>query len=264
MKKMLLICGALLAFSATAALAQLTQPGLYLGWGNCVGDGGTLSKVNACTATGGTNTMVLSWLPATAVPAFNSCEAWVYFSFTGGVTPTWWSSTCAGRMGDIGTAGPVSGNVTIPTTAVNCVDIWSGAGYGGPGAYNHQAGDYGWKGAGTAQVDCAGAMAGALALDTATEYFLFNVAFTNVKDRAADACPGCAVATCINFENMNYSQAGTAPVTVLDNDSILPNSDAPRTQHNIYWQAPNANAATCLQASPTHNATWGSIKALYR
>jgi len=254
MKKMLLICGALLAFSATAALAQVTAPGLYLGWGNCVGDGGTLVKTNLCTVTTGSNLMVASWVPSEEYPLFNSTEALIYLSFQGGVTPAWWGNTCTGRNVNSG----LTANMVISGTALNCADAWGGNAGGGLAGYVYDASGYQWGGPGTAKIDLVAALAEGTEVDVTPgqEWFLFNVSFSNAKARVADACAGCLVQTCINLKEIDPSSFPTQPVKIIDNVNA-------GSQHYIYYQAAAGNTA-CPLASPAHTSSWGSIKALYR
>jgi hypothetical protein len=261
MKKMLLICGALLAFSATAALAQVTTPGLYLSWGTCAGDGLVANKVVACTATTGSNLMVLSWVPAAEIPLLNSVEGVVNFSFLGGTTPAWWGNTCTGRT----TFSGITADLIVSGSAVNCVDAWGGVAGGGIAAYNYDASGALWMGPGTTTLDLLGYLAAGTELDATVgqEFFLFNVKIGNAKARVADACPGCLVQTCINFKRVQITQPTGAPIDITDNSNLQPTDTQPLTPHFITWQA-NPGVTTCLAASSATKSSWGSIKALYR
>jgi hypothetical protein len=244
MKKMLLLCGAMLAISAAAAFAQTTAPGLDLAWGGCLGDNGTLVKSFACTSTAnGTQSFTASWVPDVTVPLFNGAEIFVNVAVQGGATPAWWGTACAGR------AAVFTANTTIAGTAVNCADIWAGGGAGGVSAFNQD-----WHGAGTVQVDIAAAVATGSEQEILPggEYFLFNVLLSTNKSAPAGNCTGCLIPACLNFKELRWTQPAPAPQVTTTQGGAQP---------YIYWQ--NASAS-CVQATPTHNTTWGSVKALYR
>jgi hypothetical protein len=242
MKKMLLLCGALLAISAAAASAQISTPGLNLGWGNCIGDNGTALKTFACTSTTGSQSIVASYVSSVEVPTYAASELFINFAVTGGSTPAWWGTACAGRT------APFAVNFTISGTAVNCVDIWNAAGVGGIAAYNQN-----WNGAGTTQLDIAAAVPTGSEVDVlpGQEMFLANILLSNSKSTVASGCVGCLQAACINFKELRVDEPGKPEVKVTQGG----------VQPFIYWQAASAS---CVAATPTHNTTWGSVKALYR
>jgi hypothetical protein len=263
MKRVLLICGALMALSATAALAQATQPGLYLNWGACAGDAPVRNRNIACTVTTGSSLMVLSWVPGAEVPLLNSVEGVVKFTFLGGTTPAWWGNTCAGRT----TFSGITADLVIPGTAVNCVDAWGGVAGGGIAAYNYDAtAPYGyWNGPGTTTLDLLGYLAAGTELDATVgqEVFLFNVKIGNARARVADNCPGCLVPTCINFERIQITQPTGMPIDITYNSYLPGYEGAGMTPHTISWQ-PNAGWPGGCWPTPTLKSSWGSIKALYR
>ena len=116
MKKMLLICGARLAFSAATALAQTTTPGLELNWNQCLGTGAVSLKTSLCTTTAN-YTLVASYVTSHAVPVFGADEMFINFILPGGTSgPSWWGTTCTGR----GT--PFAANFVGPTDGI-CADF---------------------------------------------------------------------------------------------------------------------------------------------
>ncbi len=249
MKKMLLICGALLAFSAAAAFAQVTAPGLYLNWGgNCIGDTPLQLKTYACTSIAGSDVLLSSWVPAVAVPTFAGLEEFIYLAVDGGVLPAYWGTTCAGRTA-------VAVNQTAPSSAVNCADVWAGMGGGGLSGYNLNA-----NGPGTVVIDVIGAVpAGSeQALDAGIEYFTFNLILSHAKARTTDACLGCLIPACINFKELRYDE----PAPIVEKVTTAPGLIGTANRAYVNWQGPVVNCTP--GASPSKNATWGSVKALYR
>ncbi len=248
MKKTLLFFSVLLALSVGVASAQVTTPGLYLGWDHCVGDGGVLNKTFACTATTDGNTMVLSWVPTQSVPLFSSAEVWVDISFRSGVLPAWWGNACAGRINSW-----LSCNVSRPGGAINCADSWTENAMSGIADYRQ---NLPWA----SQLDAAGAlpMGDEKLVDAGREYFLLNIRFSNAKARVVDGCLGCLIPACIDFSRLQYYQPDPEPVVTVFGSQHA-------TRHLISWQYPSDSQTNCLQAAePVRNTTWGAVKSLYR
>ena len=247
MKKLLLLCGALMLMSV--AIAQASA--LNVAWTNCAGDGGTTDKAYACNNNNGSATMVLSFqAPTGGVPQMSGAEAFVYVATSNGASalPAWWS------MFNSGTCRPsvLSANATVPSSAVNCFDAWNAsAGVAGVAAYNMN-----WNGPGTALIDCAAAVPPSQlqTLDDTSEWFLFNIKITYAGS-VGTACPGCSTPACILFHDLLV----TEPVGVGD---FHINAAGPRTY--CTWQGGGVGLPGCPAATPTNNKSWGALKSLYR
>src|SRR6185503_5816341 len=134
MKKILLLCGMLLACASVASAA-----GVNLAWDNCGGTGGAHTRSFACnTNAGTTNTLVASVRAPGGVDMWNSFEAEYIFNF-GGPQPAWWqlrnqnpSQLNQCRNGAIG-----ANSIGAPAL---CVDPYGGNGGGGIGTYQNAPG----------------------------------------------------------------------------------------------------------------------------
>jgi len=246
MKKLLLLCGALLLMSA--AVAQAAQ--LNIAWTNCTSDGGTTDKTSACTSNSGSQTLVVSFVaPSGGIGQMSGAEAYLYVATSNGTAalPKWWDSFNSGTC----RTSAITGNVVLPGTASNCLDAWSGIGVGGLIGYNENA-----NGPGTVLVDMAAAVPSSSlqAIDDADEYFLFNLKIANTGT-AGTACPGCLTPACILFHNLDVTQ----PVGVGD---FHMTASGPRTFAT--WQGGSVGLPGCPAATPTNNKSWGALKSLYR
>ena len=245
MKKMLLLCGAILAVSATVASAA----GVNIAWDACLGDAGTALRTSACTANTNTptnsNVLICSFISAGDIPLFNSAECFVNVA-TQVPLPAWWSNPCVSKTA-------VAASFGSPCTN----DAFAGAGSGGVAAYNvATVWDNGFKpDPNGGEIDIVGAVpAGNEQILTAgLEYYVGTITISNVKSSGTGLCAGCAEPACINFKQLRITQPPPAPV-----QDILVGDHQPI----VYWQS--QVTAACSHATPTKNATWGSIKSLYR
>jgi len=253
MKKVTLLFGLLLAFTASVALAA---PGVNLRWTSCAGDGGTLNKTFACNSNAGTNILVASFELGEDILQSSGQELVIDLASATTPLPAWWSfknvGTC--RLGALGI------NTTVSATAANCVDWASnGAATGGLGAYN-----IGERGPNTARIKIAIAVAAAGLVDllTATEYFSCNVTVNNSKTVGTGACAGCNDGVCIVFNSIKCTTQEAIRDRTISGPANGTDSDY------ITWQGggvPVVGGVTgCPAATPTRNATWGKVKSLYR
>src|SRR5712671_318272 len=135
MKKATLLCGMLLAITATVASAG---PGVNLKWDRCLGDGGTLNKAFACNKNTGTNTLVGSFELGTEISAATGAQASgleIVVDLASGTPtlPAWWTFKNAGtcRTNSLG----MDKNAGL-ALAVNCIDWSNNQATIGIGAYN--------------------------------------------------------------------------------------------------------------------------------
>jgi hypothetical protein len=252
MKRVTLLCGLLLALTATVAAAG---PGVGLHWNACLGDGGLVNKNFACNSNTGTNTLVGTFELGTNLPGVVGTEIVVDIGSAGASLPAWWAFKNVGTC----RSASLTLNSTIAATAVNCADWANGAAAGGIGAYN-----IGARGPNTARMVAALAVAadGAADLSPGTEYFSFNMNINNAKTVGTGSCAGCQTAVCIVFNSINVVPPAPAVGIKLTGPSNGFDADF------ATWQGGAGvvvgGVTGCGAATPTSNKTWGAVKSLYR
>jgi opacity protein-like surface antigen len=248
MKKILLLCGMLVALSATVASAA----GVNLAWNNCLNGGGAHNKTFACTSNSGTNTLVASVYAPAGIDMWTAFEAEYYFGF-GGVQPAWWQ--LRNQTGQLNQCrnNAISANAGA-AGLTGCEDVYAGQGAGGIGTYQNAPGGDATR----ARLLLVFAIpAGTeVPLTPETEYFVANVAVSNVKSAGLGACAGCQQGACINLTNVKVVQPAGAPGGDV-------NVNIPAQSNTASWQA-SGDAACAGLPTPATRATWGSVKALYR
>ena len=250
MKKVILLCGMLLALTAALATAA---PGVNVRWNLCLGDGGVANKNFACNSNSGTNTAVGSFELGEDILQASGNEIVIDIA-TAGPVPAWW------QFKNVGTCRSTSlGLNGINPAAVNCPDWASGQSAGGIGAYN-----IGIAGPNTARIVAALAVpASALAdLFAGQEYFSYNMTINNAKTVGTGSCAGCSVAACIVFNSVNVT------TQVPANDRKLSGPTNGTDSNFCTWQGgagtDSNRGVGCPAATPTRNSTWGKVKSLYR
>jgi hypothetical protein len=253
MKKTLLLCGALLALTASAALANTGT--VTLAWNDCSADGGVASTTWPCTVN---STQFVRF-----IGSFNINKQFDYFvaeditldaQFTSAGVPDWWQMGGGGcRQGTMST---VFDATSLPGGGAGCPDTWdNGAnGTGGISLY-----DVGYGGANRIRIKIAVARPSNLGitLDPGQEYLSFIVRFNRSKTVGTPSCAGC-----------------NTPVSMVLNSITLYNNPPIQTeaeQFELSAPGPSGSCAmgnggdpvTCA-ATPTRNKTWGAVKALYR
>jgi hypothetical protein len=245
---MSVVAAMLLSSSAFAA-------GVNLAWTTCYGEGAAVTnKAFACAVNTGTNQMVTSFILDAPVPQVNGIEIVIDVLTTTDPLPAWWTMKEVGTCRQTSLSMSTSGNVND----VVCVDWAAGQATGGLGRFSADA---------TTSIDplllsrharlkAVSAVPGSALQDlvAATEYFAANFLINNLKSTGAGLCAGCADPVCLVFNSIKLT---TSPGGI--NDITLGSAAAPGT-NIITWQGTGPN---CL-AVPTRNATWGSVKALYR
>jgi hypothetical protein len=251
MKRVTLLCGLLLAMSATVAAAS----GVGIRWSACLGDGGAINKTFACNSNLGTNQLVGTFaLGAAGLLQVSGNEVVIDIASTTNPLPQWWQFKNPGTC----RATALAMNFTYSALAVNCADWAQAQSAGGIGAYN-----IGARGPNTARIVAAIAVPPTALQDLVggQEYFAFNVTISNTKSTGTGSCPGCNDPICIVFNSCNC----TTPV--LANNIKLTGPENGSDGDFCTWQGP-FNGSTqggigCGGATPTRNATWGAVKALY-
>ena len=246
MKKTILLCGALLALTASVASAA----GVNFAWNNCYGEGtGIQNKVFACASNAGSNAAVGSFVAPGGVDGLSGNEVVIDLQSQTATLPLWWNFKNAG------TCRSTSLSVNFVANAANavCIDEFSGAGAGGIGAYFI---GYGSNPA-RARMVMAIATASPGPIDADVEYFAFNLLINNAKTVGTGACTGCNVPVCIVLNSIKLTQG------VGIGDFVLSQPANPASNY-ITWQGGAVGDGGCPAATPAKNATWGTVKSLYR
>src|SRR5262245_36233105 len=128
MKRVTLLCGLLLALTATVASAA----GLGLRWTECIGDGGAPNRAFACNANTGSSVLVGTFqLGAAGLAQTSGEEIVIDIGSASATLPAWWQfknvGTC--RTGSLLMGSAPTGN------AANCADWGGGLATAGVGAY---------------------------------------------------------------------------------------------------------------------------------
>jgi len=250
MKRVTLLCGLLLAMSATVAAAS----GVGLRWSACLGDAGQINRTFACNTNAGTNNVLIGTFTTNAAGLGQTSgnEVVIDLGSASATLPAWWSFKNAGTCRQAAmTMNFVNGSATG-----NCNDWALGAASGGIGAYN-----IGARGPNTARIVAALAVAPDNLQDLTgdTQYFSFNVVITNAK--TVNGCAGCQTPVCIVFNSINL----TTPV--LANNVLLTGPSNGTDADFCTWQGGAGvvvgGTPGCGAATATKNATWGAVKAMY-
>lgn len=259
MKKILLLCGMLLAISATVASAGP----LSLAWENCRSGGGASNKNFACnTNTGGGHTLVASVAAPAGIDLWNSFEGEYMLTFAGN-QPAWWQ--LRNQTGQTGQCrnGSISANA-IGAGLTGCSDLYSGNGAGGIGTYqngpNIPAGEETGPAPNKARLLLVFAIpAGNEApLTPGEEYFVAKVVINNAKT-VNSLCTGCADDACVELVGVKIGQPAGSPGGNPEIRQVLGDPSGLAT-----WQVDNGSIDICLPQVPARRATWGSVKSLYR
>lgn len=243
MKKILLLCGMLLALSATMASAA----GINLAWDNCLNGPGNPSKSYACNANSTAQQhMYLSAVAPANVSLWTSFEWELELQAEDPALPQWWFVRGAGQCRNGALSALAAG------VFGGCSDVYGGNGAGGIGSYT-----VGFNGANRARLLGVWSVPTDFqtALNEGEEYFVTRVSITYARTVGLGSCAGCDIPVCINGTRVGFIQPAGTPG---GNQHIL----TPADRSHVLWQ--NASDATCTGATPTRNVTWGRVKTLYR
>ncbi len=240
MKKALLLCGALLAVSASVASAA----GLNLSWTTC-GAAGLANKNFACTSNTGSNVMVASYVAPAGTEGITGMEAVIDLQSAAATLPAWWQFKNVGACRQTALSA-------LPAGAACDGDYWAGQASGGITAYITPYA----TAANRARLLIIYAVPSTLAapVDADVEYFAFTATVSNAKTVGTGSCAGCADPVCIVLNEIKLTQG------VGIGDFRIQN---PADRNYVSWQG-GVVAGGCPAATPARNATWGSVKSLYR
>jgi len=244
MKKALLLCGALLALSASVAAAA----GINFSWSDC-GAAGQVNKTFACTSNTLTGAiMVGSYIPPAGSTAITGEEIVIDLQSSGTTLPAWWAFKNAGacRQSSLSTSADFTGG------PFSCTDYWAGLAAGGATAYITPYA----TAANRARllIIYATAVANAQPVDENLEYYAFKATINGTKSAGSGACAGCLDQVCLVLNEIKLTQpAGVGDYRIQN----------PAERNFVTWQG-GVVAGGCPAATPTRNTTWGSVKSLYR
>lgn len=260
MKKAILLCGMLLAVSATVASAA----GVNMRWTRCFGEGtGTLNKTFACTSNTGSNLLVSSFIMDTDLPQVSGLEFVIDLASQSANLDQWWQFKNAG---------------TCRSTALNCNGTPNGADVvcqdWGAGVETTALAAYAVGSAipgdafatpNRARIIAVSAVPPSALVDLTggTEYFAFNTTISNVKTVGTGACGGCADPVCLVLSSIKVATpCGAACDRKLSGPSNGTDSNF------CEWQGGGSPASNkgigCPGATPNKSKTWGEVKSLYR
>ena len=241
MKKAILLCLVQLAAATAAAAAGLT-----LAWNNCAGDAGVQNIAFACNINTGSRGFVGSFVLDGDIPDVHGNVLVLDLQSASATLPDWWQFTTAGACRQ--TALSIAAH-----NGANCPDMFEGQASMNIAAY--QLAKHGL--ANEARILCVNTMNAAVLwpLFAGQEYGIARWTIANTKTVGSPSCSGCTVPVCIVFNSANITtDAGL-------NDTKLTAAANPGSNF-VTWQG--GAGTNCPAATPTKNATWGSVKSLYR
>ena len=236
MKKSLVLCGFLVALTASSAMAG----GVNLSWTDC-GAAGTQDRAFACGANTGSNVLVVSYDPNVVMANMVGNDIRVDLQSADATTlNNWW------QMFNAGTCRATSVSTNVVFSAATCADFWAAGGAGGIGSYNITGNK--------ASLLMFWAVTGPGQVDPGTEYYSINISINNQKTVGTGACTGCATGVCL-----------VANVVQLDGDTNnLQKIENPRDRNWVTWNGGGGVVGGCPGTVPALNRTWGQVKSLYR
>jgi hypothetical protein len=252
MKKVTLLCGLLLAMSASIASAGA---GVGLRWTDCIVDGGAINRAITCASDLGSSSMVGSFeLAAGGLANVSGNEVVIDIGSASPTLPEWWQFVNIGAC----RANSLSMNFVGGANQALCADWAQSGSSGGIGAYI-----VGARGANTARIVAALAvpptkLKNLLGL---TEYYSFSLKIDNVGTVGPPTCGGCNVPVCIVFNSVNV----TTPVLA---NNVLLTGPLNGTDGNYCTWFGGGGVVTpggsgCPLATATKSKTWSQVKALY-
>ena len=253
MKKVLLFSGALLALTASMALAGSVN----FAWTGCPADGGSSSRTFACNTNTGSHVAIGSFTVNNVLADFVGVEVVVDLQSTSGTLPAWWTffnpppvANCRGSA--------LAATFDFSVLAGGCADPFGQPGQGGLAAYCVVGANCvdAPADANRARIKAAGAVADPVQINPGIEYYGVRLAITNAKTVGTGACAGCNEGVCLV---LNSIKAAGLSGTVEMNTS-----DAPGSSSYITWQNGGSIPGGCPGNVPSKNQTWGQVKSLYR
>lgn len=237
---------ALLTLSAGQGAA--VGGGINLGWDDCGGLPASLNKTSLCDSNLGTYTLVGSFVAPSGVTAASANEFIMDMQTSGSTLSPWW-----GLRTGLCREGSITGNFDFTGGPFTCYDYWQGGGFGAVSMFDPPVGN-------RARIKGLVAIPAGSPLITSIpeglEVYSFKAVINSAKSTGLGACAGCLDGACIVLTYFKINQPVGTP-----GGSILVTT--PASRNYVTWQS-GTSVGPCPEVTPTRNATWGSIKALYR
>jgi hypothetical protein len=235
---MFLIAGILMLLMAGSAMAD----GTNLAWNDCVGGGGVTDRTVTCTNTG-SGTLYLSFTPAAELPQL-AASAGLIDVVTTSPFGSWWAPATFGNRWGSGSATGTSGACpgwfdNAPSGPIVFAPSQITGGTGNPNRLR-------------IHLDAVIAAGEEQDITTGTEWFSGSLSLKFSAGTAGNA--ECIAGGAIGVYDVNLLQPGGVPDTHLN--------QKPLTSNCVTFRG--GGGLVCPGATPTRQATWGSIKALYR
>lgn len=248
MKKTVILCGALLALSASMASAA----GINLLWTNCAGGGGSSAATFACTtnSAASAHTFVASFVAPAGITAYVSNQSTVIVQSDAATLPDWWAVKGTGQCRN----GAATADANFASGPFGCTDLWMGGASGSLASYNV---GFGTPNRGRMNLVFAVPGSAASALNAGEEYYAFKCLILNTKTVGTGSCAGCALGAIITCTQLQVQQPSGTP----GGNAILDGPADGNTSNCCTWNNPST---TCVPPVAAKTTTWGSIKSLYR
>ncbi len=244
MKRLLALSLLLLTLTDPAAQAA----GINLSWNDC-GIYGAVSKTFACNSNTLTGAVLVgSYQTPPGSTAITGNEIVIDLVSAGSTLPAWWMFKNAGTCRQTA----LSSSADFTSGPFSCGDYWAGLAAGGLASYMtpYQSAPN------RARIFLvyAVAIANAMPMDDTIEYYSFKLTLSGAKTVGSPSCAGCMDPVCLVLSQIKATQPAGVGDYRLQN---------PLERNHVTWQG-GAVWGGCPGATPTHNATWGSVKSQYR
>lgn len=255
MKKVILLCGMLLALTASVTYAAT---GVNMRWDHCFTEGGIVSKSSACALNFGGQDLICSFEIDAPLNNMTGDVMVIDLASASPTLPAWWTFI------DPASCRPSALSIQAVNGTTSCFD-WSNL----QASMNIAAYDVGAHGPNTARIKCLNAVKASQVQNVGPglEFNVAKITVSNALTTGAGSCGGCNVPVCLVFNSCELDTLDPAVFVLLN---FPAHQGVQITDHSDYaaWQGggvPIVNGRQgCPLAVPTRNATWGSVKALYR
>ena len=241
MKKIVTLTAALLALSATMALAQ---GGLNLFSNGCSADVGASSSATfACDVNTGSNQLYASVIVPADMPMFTGTTAIIDVTVGAPALPSWWQVQPGGCRANAFSLSFDPANVAT----TGCNDIWAGS-----TNTPIQQVQVGLHGPNTLRLIGGAALTAGSEIPIVADGSELNVARVTISHINTLSCSGCDTPVCLTLSECYLQQPGLLPqyrVTTPISNTVSFN---------------NSGQLDCVGATPAKNRTWGQVKSLYR
>ena len=246
----------LLVISLAPATARAAQ-GVNLAWDHCLAEGtGVQNKQFACDTNMGLRLLVGAFQLGSTMNQVIETTAVLQLASASAALPAWWEFQAPGgcRPGALlpmGLADPIDAACPVwwgdeqPNPGRNyCTSSGPGSCLDRPTASNEAR----IKAHISIPVESAATLLGG------QEYFSFSLRLLNAETVGLGACAGCETPVCIVFNSLELSTPEFNERRTISTASVPGGTF-------VTWQG---GGPGCPGATPSRNATWGSVKSLYR